>query len=117
MSPTSLEALAKQHPEHKRALSELNTWLSSHASLVSIDPKSLARDLSSIDKSDLAAALMLLVRAGLLQQVYKVLTPSGVMADAEFDDPTKIPDRLPDRFENYFDTSDADVVPIFKKIA
>jgi hypothetical protein len=46
-----------------------------------------------------------------------VLTPSGVYADGEFEDPTKIPEKLPDRRENYFDTAESDVVPIFKKVA
>jgi hypothetical protein len=117
MLPINLEALAKQHPEYKRALKKLDVWLSSHRAPALIDPKSLTKDLPGIDISELAGALLLLVRAGVLQRVYKVLTPSGVMADAEFEDPTKIPDRLADRFNNYFDTSEADVVPIFKKVA
>jgi hypothetical protein len=46
-----------------------------------------------------------------------VLTPSGVLAEGEFEDPTKIPEKLADRFNRYFDTSDSDVVPLFKRVA
>jgi hypothetical protein len=117
MSLTSLEVLVKQHPEYKRALKRLDAWLGAHAGQISIDPKSLAKDLSDVGSSELAAALMLLVNAGWLSRVYKVLTPSGVLAEGEFEDPTKIPQKLPDRFNDYFDTADSDVVPIFKKVA
>jgi hypothetical protein len=117
MSPINFEALAKQHPEYKRALLKLASWMTAHADVGVIDPKSLSRELWVVDKAKLAAALMLLVRAGHLRRVYKVVTPSGVLAAGEFDDPTKIPEKIPDRFENYFDTSEAEVVPVFKPIA
>jgi hypothetical protein len=117
MSPISLEVLAKRHPEYRRTLERLNTWLGSHAGQASIDPKSLARDLPDIERPELAAVLMLLVKAGWLSRVYKVLTPSGVLAEGEFEDPTKIPEKLADRFNRYFDTSDSDVVPLFKRVA
>jgi hypothetical protein len=46
-----------------------------------------------------------------------VVTPAGVLADGEFEDPTGIPEKLPDRFEHYFDTSDAEIVPMFRLVA
>jgi hypothetical protein len=117
MSQINFEALAKQHPEHKRALRKLGSWLARNKEVRVINPKLLAREISDADKTELAAALTLLERAGYLQRVYKVLTPSGVMAEGEFQDPTEIPEKLADRFENYFDTAEADVLPVFKMVA
>jgi hypothetical protein len=48
--------------------------------------------------------------------VCKVATPSGVLAEPEFNDPRDIPDKLPDRRERYFETSDADIVPVFRRV-
>jgi hypothetical protein len=117
MSQISFDDLIKQHPEYRRALKKLDEWLRGYPRSALIDPKSLARDLHGVNTADLAGALSLLVRVGILQRVYKVLTPSGVLAEGEFEDPTRIPQRIADRFNNYFDTAEADVVPIFKKVA
>jgi hypothetical protein len=117
MSQINFAALAKQHPEFRRELQKLNSWMNTHPNVRVINPNSLAKDLSGTDKNTLASALMLLKRAGYLKLVYKVMTPDGVMADGEFEDPTSIPEKLADRFSNYFDTSEADVVPVYKKVA
>ena len=117
MSPINFEALAKKHPEYGRALRKLDSWMKSQVDLRFINPKWLAKQVSGINQAKLAGALTLLEKEGYLRRVYKVLTPSGVLAEGEFEDPTKIPERLPDRFEHYFDTSEADVLPIFKMVA
>jgi hypothetical protein len=117
MLPINSEALAREHPEYRNALRRLISWINGQKDLRFINPHGLAKQLSGVNKSELATALTLLERAGYLRLVYKVLTPNGVLADGEFDDPTKIPERLPDRLEHYFDTSEADVVPIFKMVA
>ena len=116
MSPITLDVLISEHPEIKRALRRLDEWMRKSKDNV-IYPSTLVKEVRDVDAGELAAALTLLVQAGLLQRVYKVLTPSGVYADGEFEDPTKIPEKLPDRRENYFDTAESDVVPIFKKVA
>jgi hypothetical protein len=43
---------------------------------------------------------------------FRILTPSGVQAEGEWETLAEIPARLPDRFMHYFDTEDADVVVI-----
>lgn len=117
MSPINFDALINEHPESERALRILQKWMRAHSDAQVINPTSLAREVRNIDPVSLASALTLLERIGFLRRVYKVLTPSGVFTDQEFDDPTKIPEKLPDRRENYFDTAEADVIPIFKKVA
>jgi hypothetical protein len=117
MSRINLDALAKQHRDYARALRALQSWIESHAGERVINPMKVAKDLRGVDAADLAMAFTLALQAGLLKRVYKVLTPAGVLADDEFDDPTSIPEKLPDRFEHYFDTGDADVVPVFRLVA
>jgi hypothetical protein len=117
MSPINFEVLVKQHPKYRQALRELATWLDAHADATIINPTILAREVPDVDIVALAEALTLLVQGGWLRRVYKVLTPNGVLAEGEFDDPTAIPARLPDRRENYFDTSEADVIPVFRRVA
>ena len=118
MSPINFEDLAKKHPKHRNALRKLEEWMRRHEDVRVIYPTMLAKEVrGEIDPTALALALALLVKVGLLRRAYKVTTPSGVLADGEFEDPTKIPPKLPDRFERYFDTAESDVVPIFHMVA
>lgn len=116
MSPINFDALINEHPDIKHALRRLEEWMRTKDIKV-IYPNTLAKEVRDVDALELTTALSLLVTAGYLRRVYKVLTPSGVFAEGEFDDPTKIPEKLPDRWEHYFDTAESDVVPIFKKVA
>jgi hypothetical protein len=115
MSQTSFEGLADRYPEYRQAFKQLDAWLRSHRGVV--DPRALVREIQGVDVGAVGAVLTVLVRAGLLKRVYKVVTPSGALADGEFENPQAIPEKLPDRLEHYFETAEADVVPIFKKIA
>ena len=117
MSQIDFDNLINDYPENKRALVKINDWMRSHRDIQSIDPTNLAREVRSVDAIELTTALTLLVKVGLFRRVYRVLTPSGVFAEGEFDDPTKIPSKLPDRWEHYFDTAESDVVPFFQKVA
>jgi len=114
MSPISLDDLAKKHPDLKRALRLLGKWLRKHSDPILV-PATLSRQIDGLDQYELASALVLLAKSGLLIKRYKVVTPSGVYADGEFSEVSEIPERLPDRFNNYFDTADADILPIFRR--
>jgi hypothetical protein len=41
---------------------------------------------------------------------FRVLTPSGVIADGTWLRREDIPARIPDRFNNYFNTEDAEII-------
>jgi len=41
---------------------------------------------------------------------YKVKTPSGVLADGEWERIEDIPEKIPDRFEYYFETAEAEII-------
>ncbi len=115
MPRVNFEALISKHPESKKALRQLQAWLNERGE-GDITPRDLARNVR-VDPSELAEALSIMVKAGILQRVYRVLTPNGVLAPREFNDPREIPDQLEDRREHYFDTAEADVVPVFKRVA
>ncbi len=117
MSRVSFERLANENPRYRRVFDELALWINNHPQEYFLNPLRLRRDIRKATTEDLTMALTLLVKAGLLRRVYKVLTPSGVFAEPDFDDPSAVPNKLPDRFEHYFDTAEADIVPIFRLVA
>src|SRR5690349_873120 len=108
MLPTNFDSLTAKRPDLRSALRELREWIEEHKYLNTLDPRELARFMPQIDSVKLASALALLVKYGFLQQVYKVVTPSGVLADGEYERPDQVPHRIPDRFNHYFDTDEAE---------
>lgn len=113
MLPSNYDSLVAKYPWSREALDGIAGWVRSHADWNLIDPRVLSKDLRHLDPLVLAAALELLIDSGLLRQVYMVATPdTGVLAEGVFDDVEKIPDRLNDRFERPFDTSEADIVAV-----
>jgi hypothetical protein len=117
MSRVNFDALVSEHPESARGLRILEKWMRKHMNERVLNPQTLAREIKAVDAVELATALTLLTKEGILRRVYKVTTPSGVLSDAEFEDPREIPNQLPDRFERYFDTAESDVIPIFQRVA
>jgi hypothetical protein len=116
MPQISFADLINKYPHSREALLEIAAWLNRHEDATVLYPSVLARE-TSLDPVSLAKALTLLVREGILRRVYKVTTPSGALADEEFDDPRKIPEQLPDRFDHYFSTAESNVVPVFQMVA
>ena len=114
MSRVNLEHLISDYPDSKYALRELQRWLNRRESDQDITPRELARNVP-VQPAALATALSILVREGILRRVYRVQKPNGVMVPGEYNDPREIPERLVDRREQPIDTSDADVVPVFKQ--
>jgi len=117
MSRINFASLASKFPQYKKGLKGIENWLNRHPEARVIDPMVISREMKSIGIDELAQSLTLLEKVGELTRVYKVLTPSGVLADGEFDDPRSIPERLPDRFDQYFDTRESNIVPVFRLVA
>lgn len=113
MLRTNFADLINRYGEDKRGLMAIEEWLNRHPDATVLYPSALARD-TSIDPVSLAKALRVLVKEGVLRQVYKVQTPGGVLTEDEFSDPTEIPEQLPDREHHYFATAEYDVVPVFQ---
>jgi hypothetical protein len=114
MSQINFDKLAAEPRKYEDLARKILGW-QKKTNLSTIDPRTLAREWPRADKLDLAIVLELLVKVGALQRVYKVVTPDGVLADGEFADPREIPEKMPDRFDNYFETGESDVVPVFKQ--
>lgn len=115
MLPSNFDSLTADRPELTESFSRLAKLINEHPNWNEINPREIRKFLGhNVDKWQMANALDYLVERGWLHQVYVVITPSGVMANDEFEDPSDIPERLPDRFNQYFDTAEADVVPILK---
>lgn len=117
MLRTNFGTLADKNPELRPAILRLQEWVRYHADWSVLDPRIVTQDLWDVDPFLLSAAFLELVRHGLYRRVYMVLTPSGVLAEGEYEDPLKIPEKVPDRFFNYFPTAEADIVPVFKPVA
>jgi len=114
MLPTNFDTLANENSALRPVVVKLKDWVERHADWSVLDPRVLARDLRDVDPYLLSLLLVGLVKIGLYRRVYMVETPSGVLADGEYDDPRKIPDRVRDRGFNYFDPTETDIVPVYK---
>ncbi len=112
MLPSNFDTLAAERPDLGPTLIRVSEWVHSHPDWNVIDPRELARQLRDVDSYALALALRYLVQKGVLRQVYMVVTPSGVLADGEYTDLRSVPERVRDRFNNPFETAEADIVPI-----
>jgi hypothetical protein len=115
MSPSSFDSLANEKPELRSTLASIKPWAEAelnHTGL--IDPRVLRRKLGDVDPVALALSLQLLVAKGIFDRVFMVVTPSGVLADGEYADPGDVPEWVADRFNNYFQVSEGDVVPVLK---
>lgn len=114
MLPTNFGTLANENSHLRPVLRKLKEWVEKHKDWSVLDPRILAHDLQDVDPFLLSLVLQRLVKMGLYRQVYMVETPSGVLADGEYDDPRKIPHRVHDRSYNYFDPMETEIVPVFK---
>lgn len=116
MLPSNFDTLAAEQPDLAATLHSIGDWVRSHPDWNLIDPRELSRQLPDLPAIKLALALRLLVQHGFLKQVYMITTPSGVLADGAYDDPRRIPDVARDRFNQPFDTSEADVIAVLTAI-
>jgi hypothetical protein len=117
MLPTNFDTLASENSALRPILKRLKEWVVEHANSSVLDPRILARDLRDVDPYLLSRVLLGLVKIGLYRRVYMVETPSGVLAEGEYDDPRNVPNRVPDNFFNYFDPMETDIVPVYKPVS
>jgi hypothetical protein len=116
MSPSNFARLAEAEPRLRGTYWELARWAEAHRDWKWVDAIVLARDLPNVDVVSLAEALDSAVRHGVLRVKYTVLTPGGALASQAFDSPKEIPARLPDRFEDYFETAEYPIVSVFESL-
>jgi hypothetical protein len=114
MLPTNFDTLASENSALRPVANKLKDWVERHAEWSLLDPRVLARDLRDVDPFLLSVLLVGLVKIGLYRRVYMVETPTGVLADGEYDDPREIPPKVQDRSFNSFDPMETDIVPVYK---
>jgi hypothetical protein len=114
MLPTNFDTLASENSALRPVVNKLKQWVERHTDWTVLDPRVLAADLRDVDPYLLSVLLGGLVRIGLYRRVYMIETPSGVLADGEYDDPLKVPDRVHDRDFHYFDPRETEIVPVYK---
>jgi hypothetical protein len=117
MLPTNFDFLASDSPELKPAVARLSEWVRRHRDWNMIDPRRVREEIDDIDPFLLSFVLRELVERGVFRQVYRILTPSGVFAEGEYDDPNNIPLRLSNGFDEYFNRDDGVIVSILKPIS
>lgn len=111
MSRIGLENLIAIDAGRKDVWESLWSWLVSHPSTRFIDVRRLAREIKKPTTVELAEAMNLLVKNGVLRRVYRVETPAGDLLDKDYDSPSSIPADLFDRFEkNSFPKVEAEIV-------
>lgn len=80
-----------------------------------VDPRLLGRDLChEVPAVDLARALTWMVEAGRLVQVFKVVAPSGVLTEGDYERLEDVPEETVDAFMRRFRTEDTDVIPVLR---
>ena len=112
MLPNSFEPLADEHPELRTAFGRISQWINLHQDWNILDPRILAKDLRDLDAGQLATALSILAASNLFRRVFMVTTPSGVLAEGQYEHLRQVPERVADRFHQYFDTAESDIVPV-----
>jgi hypothetical protein len=116
MSPTSFVRLAKAEPQFRSTYVHLAQWARRHRGWRLLDPGILAKDIPEVDELTLADALHRAVQHGYFRLKYTVLTPAGNLAYQIYDSPRQIPSRLPDRFEEYFNTREYPIVAVLQPV-
>jgi hypothetical protein len=114
MLPANYDSLINENPELKPAILRIRDWIREHRDWTILDPRILSRDMRDLDPWLLTLALQALIRKGYFSRVYRVVTPSGVLAEGDYDDPRSVPERIRDNWDTTFSREDADIVPVLK---
>ena len=113
MLPTNFEPSPNSQPELQTVILRIRDWAREHQDWSLLDPRVLSHDLR-VDPFLLSVALQQIVDTGPYRVVYMVLTPDGVFADREFDDPLQVPKRMADATNRDFNTEEGEILPVLK---
>jgi hypothetical protein len=111
MSPINFDILQSEYPEFEAVWPMLRTWFDKNWRKRYVELSVLLRALPQLDRLDLVLAIQAMIDRGMLATAYKVKSPGGDLLEGEFDQPDKVPPRLPDRdYSRYINTDEADIV-------
>lgn len=111
--PAAIESLLIDWPDLEYPLSTLAQFARRNPSWQLIDLRMVPWMLCPAYSA--AQAVLLLVSLRILKVTYMVVTPSGVLADGEWDSPADVPETVCDRFMQPFAT-ETRIVPVLKAV-
>jgi hypothetical protein len=106
-------------PELTRAWNMLEEWFAAHEDARAISPASVAQfskrrgPITWEDGLLLFQALEVLADQGLLRRLFAVQAPSGQLLHPYYDSRSSIPKRVRGQAEEWLDTKEAEIKPIF----
>ena len=106
-------------PDLKKAWEMLEYWLSSHGNARAISPFAILQfakrrwDVDTEDGLNLILALEVLTEQGRLRRRFAVQSPSGSILYPYYPTRSSIPKRVRGAAEEWLDTADAEIRPIF----
>lgn len=113
MLPTNFATLASEYPDLSLVWKRLAAWVQSHPNRKMIDPKTLARNMRDVPPQVLLEAFHVMVQHGMLRQAFAVESSNGQLLSGLYDSPLDVPEKVRGSFEEWIDTDDARVVPVF----
>jgi hypothetical protein len=104
--------LSSLRPDLDEAWRLLAGWIAAHPHQKSVSIDRLATSEPRVGAGRLSEAIDVLVDRGLAREVYQVKDTDGTFLSGLYESPRDIPRIVPDRFHEYVDTSERDVVPV-----
>ena len=114
MSRINFDILTESRPDLRPAWVFLDAWIHAHPNVNAIALNRIAPAARSLPIGELAKALEVLRRHGLVQERFQVMDTDGTLLAEIYSRLEDVPSRVPSRFyDHYIDTRDTDVVPVF----
>lgn len=119
MSSINFSNLQSESPELAQEWRVLANWFRDHEGAKTVSPVAVAmfsypNQRASFDQVvQLARALSILADRGVLHRRFAVEAPSGQLLHPYYDTLEEIPKRVRGSFEDWVDTRDAEIRPIF----
>jgi hypothetical protein len=116
MSHIDFDSFKARRPDLKQAWYALEHWRRRNPNRQYMDLKAVAALDRDVPTVHLLAAVEILLNAGVVRQVYKVVDPvQHVPVGDDFDSPLSIPPKVRGRFDQWVQTADAEIVPLLKE--
>ena len=119
MLSINFSTLKTETPELSRSWEVLERWVRTHSDAKVLSPAAITQfmkhesDFSWDDAGNLAAALDLLAAKGILSRRFAVQSSAGQLVSPFYGSRDQIPRRVRGEFEEWIDTRDAEIRPVF----
>src|SRR5687768_15662946 len=116
MSPLNFASLMSERPELNDAWRFLEAWIAEHGNVHVVPITRLAKAAKKVNLSPLVLtkALGVLLDHGLIREVYQVADYDGVLIEGDYESPDEVPPRVEGRLSQFVETSETDIVPVYR---